>query len=59
MCIDIAEATDLASAFSPENFTTSTATVFHDFDCNGDIFTVVNPGAKRGPLLRFRSVVFS
>lgn len=43
----------------PENFTTSTATVFRDFGCNGDILTVMNPGAKRGPLLRFRSVVFS
>ncbi|OII63404.1 hypothetical protein BJP40_23920 [Streptomyces sp. CC53] len=58
-CINIPEATELLPAQSPWNKTTSTATVFLDFDCDGDTYVVLNPGAKRGPLLKFRSVVFS
>ncbi|WP_327136281.1 hypothetical protein OG311_40380 (plasmid) [Streptomyces sp. NBC_01343] len=58
-CINIEQATNLLPAQSPKNFTTSTATIFLDFDCNGDTFSVLQPGQTGGPLVKFRSVVFS
>ncbi|MEU9040835.1 MULTISPECIES: hypothetical protein [unclassified Kitasatospora] len=58
-CIDLFGATEKAPAFAPENFTTSTATVFLDFGCNGDTFYVMNPGKKLGDRLKLRSVIFS
>ncbi|MFF7993459.1 hypothetical protein ACFZDG_27170 [Kitasatospora xanthocidica] len=58
-CIDLFGATENDPAFAPENFTTSTATVFLDFGCDGDVFYVMNPGKKLGDRLKLRSVVFS
>ncbi|MER7768469.1 hypothetical protein [Kitasatospora sp. NPDC096140] len=58
-CINLFGATELDPAFAPENFTSSTATVFLDFDCNGDTFYVMNPGKRLGDRLKLRSVVFS
>ncbi|AUY52858.1 hypothetical protein [Streptomyces sp. CB01881] len=58
-CINLFGATEEHPAFAPENFTTSTATVFLDFDCDGDVFYVMNPGRKLGDRLKLRSVVFS
>ncbi|MFI9364442.1 hypothetical protein ACIG5E_25810 [Kitasatospora sp. NPDC053057] len=58
-CIDLFGATENDPAFAPENFTTSTATVFLDFDCSGDVFYVMNPGKKLGDRLKLRSVIFS
>ncbi|MEV7925266.1 MULTISPECIES: hypothetical protein [unclassified Kitasatospora] len=58
-CINLFGATEKDPAFAPENFTTSTATVFLDFDCKGDVFYVMNPGKKLGDRLKLRSVVFS
>ncbi|MFJ7260361.1 hypothetical protein ACIQV2_09365 [Streptomyces globosus] len=58
-CINIPEATELLPAQSPWNKTNATVTLFLDFDCDGDVYNVMNPGAKRGPLLKFRSIVFS
>ncbi|KAF8947743.1 hypothetical protein BGZ46_005484 [Entomortierella lignicola] len=58
-CINLFGATEEDPAFSPEDLTTSTATVFLDFDCNGDVFFVMNPGKKLGDRLKLRSVVFS
>ncbi|MFD9690455.1 hypothetical protein [Kitasatospora sp. NPDC059088] len=58
-CIDLFGATEADPAFAPENFTNSTATVFLDFDCAGDVFYVMNPGKKLGNRLKLRSVVFS
>ncbi|MBV2155274.1 hypothetical protein [Kitasatospora sp. SUK 42] len=57
-CIDIPEATEEEPAFAPENLTRSTATVFLDFDCEGEHY-VVNPGKKFSDRLKLRSVVFS
>ncbi|MFD5466861.1 hypothetical protein ACFWIQ_29145 [Kitasatospora sp. NPDC127059] len=58
-CINLFGATENDPAFAPENFTASTATVFLDFDCSGDVFYVMNPGKKLGDRLKLRSVVFS
>ncbi|MGA5817982.1 hypothetical protein ACPC54_09000 [Kitasatospora sp. NPDC094028] len=58
-CINLFGATEKDPAFAPENFTSSTATVFLDFDCNGDTFYVMNPGKRLGDRLKLRSVVFS
>ncbi|WP_395297366.1 hypothetical protein ACF9IK_30960 [Kitasatospora hibisci] len=58
-CIDVFGATEDHPAFAPENFTASTATVFLDFQCDGDVFYVMNPGKRLGDRLKFRSVVFS
>ncbi|MFF7753300.1 hypothetical protein ACFZCP_29620 [Streptomyces sp. NPDC007971] len=58
-CTNLFGATEQDPAFAPENFTTSTATVFLDFDCNGDTFYVMNPGKRLGDRLKLRSVVFS
>ncbi|KJS57329.1 hypothetical protein VM98_01330 [Streptomyces rubellomurinus subsp. indigoferus] len=58
-CINLFGATEDDPAFAPENFTNSTATVFLDFDCGGDVFYVMNPGKRLGDRLKLRSVVFS
>ncbi|MFD9797012.1 hypothetical protein ACFWXK_39410 [Streptomyces sp. NPDC059070] len=44
---------------SPRNFTTSTATVFLEADCEGDVYYVMKPGTKLGDKLKLSSVVFS
>ncbi|MFJ6939418.1 hypothetical protein [Streptomyces sp. NPDC101132] len=58
-CINLFGATEEDPAFAPQNLTDATATVFLDFDCNGDVFYVMNPGKKLGDRLKLRSVVFS
>ncbi|MEU9074600.1 hypothetical protein ACFYUY_10020 [Kitasatospora sp. NPDC004745] len=58
VCIDLPDIGNLP-AFAPENFTTSTATVFLDAHCDGDTYYVMNPGKKLGDRLRLRSVIFS
>ena len=58
-CINLFGATEKDPAVAPENLTTSTATVFLDFDCNGDTFYVMNPGKILGNRLKLRSVIFS
>ncbi|MCX5581942.1 hypothetical protein [Streptomyces erythrochromogenes] len=59
-CINITETVGSAlPAFAPRNFTTSTATVFLEDNCNGDVFHTMNPGQILGNRLRLRSVVFS
>ncbi|MEV6977492.1 hypothetical protein [Kitasatospora sp. NPDC093806] len=59
VCINLPGATDAEPAFAPRNITTSTATVFLEFDCDGDTFYVMNPGKILGNRLKLRSVVFS
>ncbi|MFD4531580.1 hypothetical protein ACFWNL_25325 [Kitasatospora sp. NPDC058397] len=59
VCINLFGATDKDPAFAPENLTTSTATVFLDYDCDGDVYYVMNPGKKLGDRLKLRSVIFS
>ncbi|MFF2081430.1 hypothetical protein ACFVXG_42495 [Kitasatospora sp. NPDC058162] len=58
VCIDVPE-TGNGTAYAPENLTTSTATVFLEANCDGDVFYTLNPGKKAGDRLKFRSVVFS
>ncbi|MFJ8622824.1 hypothetical protein ACIRD3_08250 [Kitasatospora sp. NPDC093550] len=58
-CINLFGATENDPAFAPENLTTSTATVFLDFDCGGDVYYVMNPGKILGNRLKLRSVIFS
>ncbi|MET9398457.1 hypothetical protein [Kitasatospora sp. NPDC002965] len=58
-CIDLPGATDEDPAFAPENFTTSTAVVFLESGCRGDVYRVMKPGAKLGNRLHLRSVLFS
>ncbi|MFB7911289.1 hypothetical protein ACFC1T_33125 [Kitasatospora sp. NPDC056076] len=58
VCIDVPE-TGADPAFAPENLTTSTATVFLEEHCDGDVFRTMNPGTKLGNRLKFRSVIFS
>ncbi|MER8187232.1 hypothetical protein [Kitasatospora sp. NPDC094015] len=58
-CINVPGATDLLPAHAPKNFTDATATVFVDFDCDGDVYYVMNPGKVLGNQLKFRSVIFS
>ncbi|MFD7582518.1 hypothetical protein [Kitasatospora sp. NPDC059803] len=58
-CINLFGATEADPAFAPENLTRSTATVFLDFDCEGDVYYVMNPGKKLGDRLKLRSVIFS
>lgn len=59
-CINIPETVGSAlPAFAPRNYTTSTATVFLEADCDGDIYRTLNPGQVLGNSLRLRSVVFS
>lgn len=59
VCIDIPEADFDEPAYSPENYTDSTATVFLDHGCSGGVYYVMSPGKRLGPRLKFRSVVFS
>ncbi|WP_328957406.1 hypothetical protein [Kitasatospora purpeofusca] len=59
VCINVPGASESHPAFAPENFTTSTATVFLESDCDGDVFYTMNPGKKLGNRLKFRSVIFS
>ncbi|MGW6913867.1 hypothetical protein ACWGB8_08610 [Kitasatospora sp. NPDC054939] len=58
-CINLPFTTETHPGFAPANFTTSTATVFLESDCNGDTFYVMAPGKKLGDRLKLRSVVFS
>ncbi|MFJ9773664.1 hypothetical protein ACIRVF_20870 [Kitasatospora sp. NPDC101157] len=58
-CINLFGATEKDPAFAPENLTSSTATVFLNFDCSGDTYYVMNPGKILGDRLKLRSVVFS
>ncbi|WP_371640701.1 hypothetical protein [Streptomyces virginiae] len=59
-CINIPETVGSAlPAFAPRNYTTSTATVFLEADCDGDTFYAMSPGQRLGDRLRLRSVVFS
>lgn len=58
-CINVLGATPLAPAHSPHNLVDKAATVFLDFDCEGDTYYVMKPGAKLGERLKFRSVVFA
>ncbi|MFE2412042.1 hypothetical protein ACFXDE_27220 [Kitasatospora sp. NPDC059408] len=58
VCIDLPELGN-GPAFAPENLTSSTATVFLDAHCDGDVFYVMNPGKKLGDKLKLRSVIFS
>ncbi|MBF9072611.1 hypothetical protein [Streptacidiphilus fuscans] len=59
VCIDIPEATIDNPAYAPQNFTDSTATVFRDLGCDGDVYYVMPPGMVRGQRLIVRSVIFS
>ena len=58
-CIDLPEAGPDTPAYAPKNFTDRTATVFVDFECNGDTYYVMNPGKKLGDKLKLHSVIFS
>ncbi|WP_405451796.1 hypothetical protein [Streptomyces erythrochromogenes] len=58
-CINLPNTTQLTPGSSPFNKTLSTATVFLDYDCNGDIYYVLNPGQKLGFNVKLRSVVFN
>ncbi|SDT82256.1 hypothetical protein SAMN05216371_7053 [Streptomyces sp. TLI_053] len=59
-CLNLPGTTDDEPAHHPRNLTLSTATVFAEFDCAGDVFYVMNPGKiiNTGGL-KIRSVVFS
>ncbi|MFE3875567.1 hypothetical protein ACFXPX_14340 [Kitasatospora sp. NPDC059146] len=59
ICINLDGTSELEPGFSPRNYTDATATVFADTDCNGDVYYVMNPGKKLGPLVRIRSVIFA
>ncbi|MFF3863315.1 hypothetical protein [Streptomyces sp. NPDC002209] len=59
ICINLPETTEEAPGNSPENFTTSTATVFLETDCNGDTYTAMNPGKRLDANTQIRSVIFS
>ncbi|MGW9211356.1 hypothetical protein ACWGR4_30825 [Embleya sp. NPDC055664] len=58
-CINLFGATEGVPAFAPQNLTKSTATVFLEFDCDGDVFYVMDPGTKLGDRMKLRSVLFS
>ncbi|MEU6309404.1 hypothetical protein [Streptomyces sp. NPDC047014] len=58
-CVNLPYTTDLTPGSAPGNLTDSTATVYLDFDCTGDVFYVMPPGKHLGPRLKLRSVVFS
>ncbi|MFE6747145.1 hypothetical protein ACFVGM_14915 [Kitasatospora purpeofusca] len=58
-CINVFGATEQHPAYAPKNLTTATATVFLDFNCDGDTYYTMNPGKILGNRLKFRSVVFS
>ncbi|MGW1643090.1 hypothetical protein [Streptomyces lavendulae] len=57
ICLNLPEATEENPANSPQNFTD--ATVFLETDCNGDTYTVMNPGKKLDTHTQLRSVIFS
>ncbi|MEV7770692.1 hypothetical protein [Kitasatospora sp. NPDC086791] len=58
-CLNLPGTSDDVPADSPRNLTLSTATVFLDSDCAGDVYYVMNPGKILGQRLKLRSVVFS
>ncbi|SDT81454.1 hypothetical protein SAMN05216371_6652 [Streptomyces sp. TLI_053] len=58
-CLNLPGTSDDEPAHSPRNLTLSTATVFVEFDCAGDVYYVMNPGKILGQRLKLRSVVFS
>lgn len=58
-CVNVRGATLSAPAHSPHNDVDATATVFLDFDCQGETFYVMEPGKKLGERLKFRSVLFA
>ncbi|MFK0237844.1 hypothetical protein [Streptomyces vinaceus] len=58
-CIDLPHTTDLIPGHSPWNRTASTATIFTEYDCEGDNYIVMNPGKKLGLLVSVRSVIFN
>ena len=58
-CVDLPEATEQNPAYAPKNRTGSTATVFLDLDCHGDVFSSLRPGGVASERLLMRSVMFS
>ncbi|WP_327301884.1 hypothetical protein [Streptomyces goshikiensis] len=59
-CINIPETVgSVLPALAPRNYTTATATVFLDADCDGDVYRTMAPGQRLGNSLRLRSVIFS
>lgn len=58
VCIDLPD-TGFEPGYAPENLTKSSATVFLEAHCDGDVFYTLNPGKKAGDRLHMRSVVFS
>ncbi|MFG3053245.1 hypothetical protein ACGFZP_20145 [Kitasatospora sp. NPDC048239] len=58
-CVNLPEAGRSEPAYAPNNRTNSTATVFPEFDCEGDTYYVLRPGGRAGDRLLVRSVVFS
>ncbi|MFF4189586.1 hypothetical protein [Nonomuraea sp. NPDC001831] len=60
-CIDIqgAGSDGTSPAYAPKNRTDSTATVFLEAGCEGDVFYSLRPGAGASDRLLLRSVVFS
>ncbi|MET8753020.1 hypothetical protein ABZW32_23385 [Streptomyces sp. NPDC004667] len=58
-CINVPELLADSDAHSPHNLTNSTATVFLDKDCDGDVYYTMAPGKRLGERLHFRSVIFS
>ncbi|WP_406179373.1 hypothetical protein [Streptomyces sp. NBC_01006] len=59
VCINLPGTTTQEPGHSPQNFTTSTATVFPEPDCEGDAYVVMKPGTKLGETTKLSSVVFS
>ncbi len=59
VCVNLPDTTEEAPGDSPQNLTTSTATVFLETDCNGDTYSAVDPGKKLGEDTKIRSVIFS
>ncbi|MFJ3975951.1 hypothetical protein [Streptomyces sp. NPDC090021] len=58
-CVNLPETTAETPGSAPQNLTASTATVFTEFDCDGDDYIVMNPGKKLGDNVKVRSVVFN
>ncbi|GLX34266.1 hypothetical protein Sros01_03390 [Streptomyces roseochromogenus] len=59
ICVNLAGTTTQEPGNSPQNFTTSTATVFLEQDCEGDTYATMKPGAKLGETVKVGSVIFS
>ncbi|WP_327367638.1 hypothetical protein [Streptomyces sp. NBC_01217] len=60
-CINLPEVADPGSsspAHSPRNYTDSTAVVFSEADCEGDIFVLRPDGGHASERLKLRSVIF-